>query len=936
MLMIALSSPAASAVGTDAPADKTAPTPDSTEMPLTAERVAAIRINLPETVEDTEYWTNMARDLICLSQGAPFRDARLERSIENLSRSGRFSDIHVDAEENHDGMALTFRLTPRPIINEIDITGSGPVFESEIRRVMSIYPGKPLTTEALEQQQALITSLYRSKGFPGAEADLSVQAASGPLSVAVHVAIRPGPPLRVSAVHISGNHAYSDFRLKSHMKTWRRTFLPGGADRLITRELAKDIDRIVRFYWRKGYPDAEADHQILPRPAGSETDVMVHVDEGPRYEIAFSGNTAFRDRTLKKDITLFKNGNRYNLGIRKSVNHMQDRYRRAGYLEADISTTVKDPADNETAPENDRPVKHIQFGIDEGPRTIIRSITVKGNARLDTDTIREQILTRPDTPGSDGAYDPATLGTDLRAIRLLYLKNGFHRAAVNHEVVFSNDNTRADITITIDEGPRAVVRHVRFKGLSAISKKTARKNLRLKPGRPFQEGLLKIDENTLAALVSETGYPHVTVNSGTDINEDGAAVDIVHDIHQGPGVTMGSVYVTGNLRTRQSVIHNEITMETGDPFSLSKMLESQHHIRSLDIFRSVNFTPLGLREKDDTVHIFMEVHEKKPYFIEVSGGYNSEQGAFAKAAAGDHNMWGRNKDGHISWEFSETGYRGELGLKSQRFLGTRVTSMTNLYAEKAELFNQDFGIRIQGLSFGLSRQWTPALSTGLNLGGERRRKYPLATRDLNEREYEQRNTVALTPGITWDTRDNRIMPARGLLTALEITSSHGINSNLDDFTRYRARIHWYYPLLERVTLALIGRVGHIEPQNPGDEVSEDQLFFLGGLSSIRGFKENRLLYDANGDPVGGRTAFSGSIEARTLLGDHVNLVLFYDAGRLNGTYDAVIEAKTRSSVGLGLGIKTPVGPIGFYYGRKIDPKPDESSGRLHFSMGYTF
>jgi outer membrane protein insertion porin family len=41
-------------------------------------------------------------------------------------------------------------------------------------------------------------------------------------------------------------------------------------------------------------------------------------------------------------------------------------------------------------------------------------------------------------------------------------------------------------------------------------------------------------------------------------------------------------------------------------------------------------------------------------------------------------------------------------------------------------------------------------------------------------------------------------------------------------------------------------------------------------------------------------------------------------------------------VGLGLRYITPIGPIGFLYGFKLDPKDGESAGRLHFAMGYTF
>jgi outer membrane protein insertion porin family len=54
------------------------------------------------------------------------------------------------------------------------------------------------------------------------------------------------------------------------------------------------------------------------------------------------------------------------------------------------------------------------------------------------------------------------------------------------------------------------------------------------------------------------------------------------------------------------------------------------------------------------------------------------------------------------------------------------------------------------------------------------------------------------------------------------------------------------------------------------------------------------------------------------------------------TQDSAISESFRDSVGIGLRYMTPVGPIGFMYGHKLDPEPHESPGSFHFSMGYTF
>jgi len=97
-----------------------------------------------------------------------------------------------------------------------------------------------------------------------------------------------------------------------------------------------------------------------------------------------------------------------------------------------------------------------------------------------------------------------------------------------------------------------------------------------------------------------------------------------------------------------------------------------------------------------------------------------------------------------------------------------------------------------------------------------------------------------------------------------------------------------------------------------------------------------LRIDANGSPVGGRSMMAGSGEARIDLGSNVELTLFYDVGYVGNTYVESVSDDTRSSVGVGLRYVTPIGPIGFLYGIKLEPEEGESKGRLHFSVGYTF
>ena len=202
--------------------------------------------------------------------------------------------------------------------------------------------------------------------------------------------------------------------------------------------------------------------------------------------------------------------------------------------------------------------------------------------------------------------------------------------------------------------------------------------------------------------------------------------------------------------------------------------------------------------------------------------------------------------------------------------------------------------------------------------------------------YDPRSILVTTPSMNYDSRDSFVRPRKGTLCQLAVDLSKGLSNDLDDFIKYRLDLRYYWTPFHRLTFAWLGRAGYLHPYGAMDRVPDDQLFFLGGTSDVRGFDENRLRYDRDGNAVGGRSAIAGSMEARIDLGHNFELATFYDVGAVGDMYDETISDAFRSSIGAGLRYVTPIGPIGLLYGIKLDRKPGESAGRLHFSIGYTF
>jgi len=184
--------------------------------------------------------------------------------------------------------------------------------------------------------------------------------------------------------------------------------------------------------------------------------------------------------------------------------------------------------------------------------------------------------------------------------------------------------------------------------------------------------------------------------------------------------------------------------------------------------------------------------------------------------------------------------------------------------------------------------------------------------------------------------DSYARPTRGFYLNASAGYTRDIFEDLDNFMKYQIKTKYYTQPFSRLVLAFQAMYGTLQNFSSDALLPDDQLFFLGGISDVRGFGENELLVDSFGDPVGGKTQIAGSIEARIDLGGNLELPIFVDAGTLRDTPRSGRTEGVKYTIGSGLRYMTPVGPVGLLYGYRLNPETGEDSGRLHFSIGYTF
>mgnify|MGYP001216052566 CR=1 FL=1 len=179
----------------------------------------------------------------------------------------------------------------------------------------------------------------------------------------------------------------------------------------------------------------------------------------------------------------------------------------------------------------------------------------------------------------------------------------------------------------------------------------------------------------------------------------------------------------------------------------------------------------------------------------------------------------------------------------------------------------------------------------------------------------------------------------------------GALSGDKDFWKFFGRASHYFPMPRNAVIEVRGRIGMAEPYSDTERIPIYDRFFAGGAYTVRGYKERALgpVTPSSNDPLGGASMLVGNLEYTYPFFAFLKVAAFYDVGNVweklgdigsSRDYNGVDSTGgLKSSFGLGLRIKTPIGPMMLDYGIPMDKAGGEttkSNGRFHFSVSNTF
>jgi len=367
------------------------------------------------------------------------------------------------------------------------------------------------------------------------------------------------------------------------------------------------------------------------------------------------------------------------------------------------------------------------------------------------------------------------------------------------------------------------------------------------------------------------------------------------------------IEIQGNKRTKNSVIEREFSkpLVKDKIFSFSEIEKSAQRIRNIGIFESVNPETQEVGASDDLYNLVFKVKERDARSVNLHVGYTSLEEFQGGIEASDINLWGRAHRLSGKAQLGTQGKRieGEYAIP-KIFPGLRrsdVFGVISVYPY-SEYTDVDYSEIRKGGTAGAS--WNFRANNTLKLDY----RYDVLEYNLyGENEVTKIGRIEVSS--QRDGRDNLLNPRGGSFYALTFEYANPKLGGLEQFTKLSLNSMYYARLLGNAVFALGLKTGYAWGLGGTERVLAPELFKMRDYQTPRGYNwETRDIGDF---------LLNASMEIRLPIYKWFGIALFFDSGH---AYDGISGFDINimeSSVGLGLRIITPIGPVRLDYGYPI-------------------
>ena len=734
-------------------------------------------------------------------------------------------------------------------------------------------------------------------------------------------------------------------------------------------DITKDnIDKSIKGLYKTGF------FSNISIKRKQRNTIVIEVQESPVIrKITIKGSKKIKGDNIKSDL-LSKQGNVYSkFQIESDVKRITVLYKKMGYHSANVEYSVKETGKNSV---------DISIIIHEGTKPTIKKITFLDNKKYSQRDLLKIIASKEAVWyrffSSSDLYDQDRILLDKELLRDHYMQKGYADFKVISSASEITPNGESFlINYLIHEGDKFnfgnTIINCQIKDAKNLD---LNKFTQYKKGELFNERLIEETADTIKKHIRDIGYTFANVEYQLNKDQKHKIVDVTFIVHETSKYFIRNINITGNTRTLDRVIRREFRIYEGDPYNLSKIQRSKQRVANLGYFSSVEFENKPTSEPDK-IDLDVKVKEVSTGALRFAIGYNTAVGAIGSTSLSEYNFLGKGQIVELDFSKAKKSSDISFGFTEPRFMDRNLELGFDIFATSQDMTSESsYSVKNKGITLRMGYGINEYLYHNVHYSI----KHEKSTKDNSASLFlkaQPGKTLVSSVGhsITYDKLDSRIKPTKGYLLRLSQNVA-GLGGDVK-YLQHQLYTSYYRPLYkDDIILSLVGRAGNIKGIG-SKNVNISDSFFI-GEQYIRGFdiagigpRVKNKEHPREGDALGGKTFFAGTVEAQFPLGlpEEFDMkgAVFADFATLYDTdaakykckkpdcdcdentknkesckgetlqKDAIHDnKKIRASYGIGIVWNSPIGFIRLDYGIPFKKESFDKLQRVRFSIGTNF
>ncbi len=728
--------------------------------------------------------------------------------------------------------------------------------------------------------------------------------------------------LPVASVRIEGNQLVSSQLIRAQIRVRE--------GKLFARsDVQKDVTRLFSLGY---FSDIKAD---VARKDDTVEVTYIVTERKIIREVLILGNKAVKEADIRAVLSVRKGDTYRPKSIEKDIASILALHKQKGFFQAAVNSSYREISATEV---------EVLFEVTEGHKARVRRIIIENNESLTDKVIRKRMKLKARVLWFGSLFNDEIFKQDLETIKDLYAEHGYIDAQITDaRVDFLENVERVSLTIVVEEGDQYFVNSIEVAGNTVFDNARLIAFAKTTPGEHYNRTQVEQDAYAMQEFYSDQGYILAGIKPRIAVDRENKKIGVTHQVSERDLIYIAKVDVKGNIKTKDAVIRRELNVLPGDRFDGARIRRSRQKLLNTQFFKDVN---METDETDDPKYrdLIFEVEEQKTGQFNFGAGFSSNDSLIGQIQITQNNFdllnpptfTGAGQRLNLALRPGTLVNEYRLGLMEPYFLGYPFAAGFDLYYVDREYSEYDQQSQGVGLRFG--KKISDFSSVGLSYGYS---SYEISNVDAEapdtiRDEEGTRTKSSVTLSYTNDARDSYLDPTTGHRYTASIEFAGGPFGAETDLVKLVGEARWYRPLVRKLVLMTRLEAGIVDEYGDSDIVPLFERFFAGGSNSVRGYDFRDVGPHENGDPVGGKSKLEGTLEVSYPIADMIRTYAFFDFGQAWGKVKDFGSEKINTSVGLGIGLRTPVGPLRLDYGYPLNPDDDQGNGRLHFTTGISF